>query len=137
MVASLWFCPTLERIGVVVKMLDGGVDGADAGLLISTVHGLHAAMLNWFRYQRTIVALPNSRYLVLGSQGYVEGSGRQNIGISPRPVRGIVRIIWFPQKGGIPAKPDDRIPSAVGRERAPLSNSVECSLYIHRHRMEG
>ena len=58
MVASLWFCPTQARIEMVVERLDRGVDGISRSLLMSTVHGLHAAMLNWFRYQRSIVALP-------------------------------------------------------------------------------
>ena len=54
MVASLWFCPTRERIELVVDRVDRGVHGLDKDLLMSTVHGLHAAMLNWFRSQRSV-----------------------------------------------------------------------------------
>lgn len=58
MVASLWFCPTRERIKMVVDRLDRGVHGIDKDLLMSTVHGLHAATLNWFRSQRSVVKIP-------------------------------------------------------------------------------
>lgn len=58
MVTSLWFCPTRARVEMVVERLDEGVFGIDEDLLMSTVHGLHAAMLNWFRSQRSIVTLP-------------------------------------------------------------------------------
>lgn len=58
MVTSLWFCPTQKRIEMVVQRLDRGVCGIDDDLLMSTVHGLHAAMLNWFKSQRSIATLP-------------------------------------------------------------------------------
>jgi len=58
MVASLWFCPTQARIEMVVKRLDRGVHGIEGDLLMSTVHGLHAAMLNWFRSQSSVMKLP-------------------------------------------------------------------------------
>lgn len=58
MVTPLWFCPTRERIEMVVGRLDKGVHGISEDLLVSTVHGLHAAMLNWFRSQRSIASLP-------------------------------------------------------------------------------
>jgi len=58
MVASLWFCPTRARIEMVVERLDGGIHGINKDLLMSTVHGLHAATLNWFRSQSSVVELP-------------------------------------------------------------------------------
>ena len=58
MIVSLWFCPTQARIEMVAERLDRGIDGIDRDLLMSAIHGVHAAMLNWFRYQRSIVALP-------------------------------------------------------------------------------
>ena len=56
MVASLWFCPTRERIEMVVERLDRGVRGIKEDLLMSTVHGLHAAMLNWFRSRGSTIS---------------------------------------------------------------------------------
>ena len=58
MVTSLWFCPTQARIEIVVGRLDRGICGIDEDLLMSTVHGLHAATLNWFRSQKSIEELP-------------------------------------------------------------------------------
>lgn len=58
MITSLWFCPTQARIEMVVERLDRGIYGIGEDLLISTVHGLHAAMLNWFRSQMSIATLP-------------------------------------------------------------------------------
>ena len=58
MVTSLWFCPTKGRVEMVVERLDRGVYGIDEDLLMSTVYGLHAAMLNWFRSQEPSVTLP-------------------------------------------------------------------------------
>ena len=58
MIVSLWFCPTPERIGMVVKALDGEVGGIGEDLLIRAVHGLHAAMLNWLKSESPITELP-------------------------------------------------------------------------------
>ena len=58
MIVSLWFCPTPERIEMVVKALDGEVGGIGKGLLTQAVHGLHAAMLNWLKSGLPITQLP-------------------------------------------------------------------------------
>ena len=58
MIVSLWFCPTPERIEMVVKALDGEVGDIDRDLLMQAVHGLHAAMLNWFKSGLPIIKLP-------------------------------------------------------------------------------
>ena len=58
MIVSLWFCPTPERIRMVVEALDSGADGIGEDLLMQAVHGLHAAMLNWLKSGSPITELP-------------------------------------------------------------------------------